>query len=794
MAAALGFLVWLNQARIRRVERVSAFGLTAEELPAVAGRPAGRLIIPEHNDESYQWLLETQQMFARHEWRVRHVDYENTPFGHVVHSTSPYRWWLGLVAWCDHRFTGRPLDRAVERAALIADPVLQGLTVLGVALLAAWCFGGWAPAVAALLLVTAFPLAADFLGGAPDNRSLITALLLFALLLLAAGTIASVQPQRSSRRWFFAAGVVAGVALWVSVTATVPLLVGIACGGIAVAWVTRPREGAPGPIGPGLAEWRCWAVGGALTTGLAYLAEFAPAHLATWELRAVHPVYGIAWLGLAELVGRASVAIRTRRLRWNPRGAMVVVVALAALSIPAIAMVKTHSRGFLLTELSNFQLLKSGGSAGALSLWAWLVQHDAGVSGIAMLVTLVILVSAAWVLASKSTTTAARAATALVIGPALFAVGYACWQLSWWGRLEAILVVLAVVVAGTAWGTLPRIARWTFGAILAASVVAGAFQLPSTAGGGADTALSEQDIFGLIERDLAAYLAQRAGPKTPVALAPPGQTHPLYYYAGVRGLGTLAWENQDGLVAAVRILSAWTPEEAKELINGRGVTHLVLPSWDAYLDQFARMGMGQLENTFLERLRYWRLPPWLRPVPYRMPVIPGFEGRTILVLEVVEDQDDASAASRTAECFLELGQVDAAVNLIPSLRRFPADLGAVVARALVELARDNEAEFKRIVDQIRQRLTMRGDRNLPWDRRVSLAVVLMRGKHPDLAKEQVRRCLAEIDEPRLRFLTTESVYRLQVLAKAFDQEIADPRLRQLARDLLPPEMRARVER
>ncbi len=81
---------------------------------------------------------------------------------------------------------------------------------------------------------------------------------------------------------------------------------------------------------------------------------------------------------------------------------------------------------------------------------------------------------------------------------------------------------------------------------------------------------------------------------------------------------------------------------------------------------------------------------------------------------------------------------------------------------------------------------------MPWDRRVSLAVVLARGKQVDLARDQVRRCLAEVDEAKLRWLTTGSLYRLQVLCRAFDMAIADQRLRELALDLLPGDLRSRL--
>ena len=75
-----------------------------------------------------------------------------------------------------------------------------------------------------------------------------------------------------------------------------------------------------------------------------------------------------------------------------------------------------------------------------------------------------------------------------------------------------------------------------------------------------------------------------------------------------------------------------------------------------------------------------------------------------------------------------------------------------------------------------------------FDRRVSLAIILAEGKRPDLAREQVRRCVEEMDEMKLRSLTSVALYRLNVLLKVFDLPIVDPELRKLATALLPAEM------
>ena len=74
-----------------------------------------------------------------------------------------------------------------------------------------------------------------------------------------------------------------------------------------------------------------------------------------------------------------------------------------------------------------------------------------------------------------------------------------------------------------------------------------------------------------------------------------------------------------------------------------------------------------------------------------------------------------------------MGQLDlVASNAVLGLRRFPADLGALVARAQFEIARGDTDGFRPLDRAVAgTRLAAKADRNLPWDRRVSLAIVLM---------------------------------------------------------------------
>jgi hypothetical protein len=797
---ACGFLIWTDALRVQRVEYVS--GVAEPEPGRDDATPAGRagwrprLLVPGHDNTSYEWLGQTQQMFARREWRVRHIDYENAPFGRAVDSPSPYRWWLGTIAWLDHAVSGQPAGPAVEEAALFADPLLHLFLLAGATVFAAWQFGALPAALLAIGIATVFPFAAGFLPGAPNDHGLVLVIVLWSLLLLLAGIgaahSAAADAGSRARRWFFSAGAAGGLGLWTGAAVQAPLLAGIALGGLIAAWVGRDTApGSPAPATKTL-PWLTWALGGAATCLAGYLVEYFPDHLGSWQLRVVHPLHGLAWLGGGALLARTTAWIQGTKPSWNVRELGVWVLSGAAVGALPVTMALTHSLGFLETDLSSFQLTRLSG-ASATSLWDWLVQEQNIRMIWATVFPVFLLVPAGWLIFRRRAGIAFRVSIAVALGPVLVALGFAGLQLSWWNQVDGgLLVLLVATSAAISDSASHRLLGWIWSGCVAPVVLLGAIQIFPSAEGATKGALDETDIFGLVERDLARWLALHVGSGNAVILAPNNQTVTLHYFGGLRGLATVSKENLDGLGVAVRILSASTPEEARELIDRRGVTQIVIPSWDSYLEVYARMGMGKIEGTFYEQLMQWRLPPWLKPVPYEFPTIAGLEKQSITILEVVEDQDDAAAASRIAEYFLEMGQLDQAAAAGQALRRFPADLGALTVRAEVESARGDKADFDRTFESMLRRLSGRGDRVLPWDRRVSLAVVLARNQRADLAREQVRQCLAEADEAKLRSLSAGSLYRLQVLGKAYGLPMADQRLHRLALELLPPDLRQRL--
>jgi len=163
-------------------------------------------------------------------------------------------------------------------------------------------------------------------------------------------------------------------------------------------------------------------------------------------------------------------------------------------------------------------------------------------------------------------------------------------------------------------------------------------------------------------------------------------------------------------------------------------------------------------------------------------------------LEIIDEQDDATAASRLAEYFIDMGQMDLAATAGIGLRRYPADLGALLARTEIAVAQNDGDEFSRTVEILLRRINGGADQALPWDQQVGLCIVLAQAHHVDLARVRLKKCLEDMDAEKLRLLSTNSLYRLHVLRRALGLEIKDPGLRDLSMELLPADLRERLRK
>jgi hypothetical protein len=279
---------------------------------------------------------------------------------------------LGAIAWLDHVISGRPPGASVERAALFADPLLHLLFLGGATIFVAWQFGAHPAAWLSIGMAALFPFAAGFLPGEPGDPGMVRACACLSILPLLAGVraahSAAADARSRAQRWFFVAGIAGGLGMWIGVASQVPVLAGIALGGLLAAWAARDKASGNPASATQTLPWLTWALGGAAASFAGYLIEYFPAHMGSWQLRVIHPLYALAWLGGGAVLARAVAWIEREKASWSVREIVVLVLAVAALAAVPIAMWQTRSLGFLEVDLSAFRLTRLPGNARETSL------------------------------------------------------------------------------------------------------------------------------------------------------------------------------------------------------------------------------------------------------------------------------------------------------------------------------------------------------------------------------------------------------------------------------------------
>ena len=519
-------------------------------------------------------------------------------------------------------------------------------------------------------------------------------------------------------------------------------------------------------------------------------AEYFPSHL-SWEFKGNHPLVAVAWLGVGELLALLS-GWRAGQKPWSgwlARGRWIGAV----LAVSALGYVIWKSELPWLNgrEVFGTRLTSLPQAAAAANLGAWLAQDGPKLQLFGVLLPFVLLAFPLWLWWSSATSGRDRAALALVFAPLLVAVAFACAQIRWWSMVDGLLLALTVAVTAILARAGRQIALMGWLTILAFALLPGMICHLPVAKEKYENELTQFEVEGIVERSLAHWLVGHAA-KPPVILAPPFRTVALGFHGNLRGLGSLNWENKDAMTAAARIASATSPDEALALLNKRGITHIIMPSWDGYLEEYARLFTNRPQNSLANGLKQWALPLWVTPLAYQLPKVGGFEGQTAFIFEVTEEVDQATALCRLAEYFIEMGQEQLANSVGKGLGVYIESLPALATVAQLELGRGDTGLFNTAFQALLANYASSEEHDLSWDRRVSLAVVLMQGKRADLARREMVICLNLLDEAKLRSLSVSSLYRFQVMQTALSLKIDDARLQSLAKSLLPVSLRNRL--
>jgi hypothetical protein len=352
------------------------------------------------------------------------------------------------------------------------------------------------------------------------------------------------------------------------------------------------------------------------------------------DLSGLHALQSVSALPLLLLPAAALVApsrcrSRSDLARWVLAGGMVLggAVLFHLLAVPWV-------QGALVGVV-----LQSAGPGGG-----GLLTHLAvGALDLAAVGLLFLLPLRSW----SRATTPERSRLEVAAVPALSILALSFWQVRWLPTASAALLALGVVVAGLLMGRpRPGSRAWSVPGACLWVLILLPFPLFTLLFPWRFGYSASEEAMQVVARDVAHGLRARGGDGDLVVAAPPVTTTWLIYFGGVRGLGTLYWENLEGLRATASLASASHEGEAREILARHGATHLLLPSWEAFRypdgagkggeDAGGKDSLGTApEDAFLARLLSGDPPPgWLMAVPYEVPALAPLEGMRALLFEI----------------------------------------------------------------------------------------------------------------------------------------------------------------
>ncbi|HYV98336.1 MAG TPA: glycosyltransferase family 39 protein [Gemmatimonadaceae bacterium] len=798
--AALAFAVADGIARLRRIDALTNASLGAPRTLATDARtPTGlaanqhRVILGNNEADGYEWLMQTEDMLARRAVRVRHVDNEAAE-GRDVHWSSALRWWTAGLAFLATPFTHDGIVRGSERVARWADAALLVLFLVLVARFVRTRFGTKAGALVALGFVFLAPVYEPFQAGNFDHHGMAELAAVLSVLFVAT---ALRKNENDRRRWMAAAGVAGGVGLWISAATQVPVLLGVGIGALVTTVTARRSASEDSPLAPAL--WRSWGLAGAITSLVFYAIEYLPAH-AGLRLEVNNPLYALAWFAGADLI--ASVGSRRALPRVLAGAAGLAVLPTVIIAVPRSFVLRP---GSLLTALSadyisEIQPLR-------MFLLRDLSSH---IDEKAALVFVALAATVAAFAMLRGLSRDGRDAVVVCAAPAAVFTVLAIMQYRWFGVACALWVVATVAaIPQRAGGSRPGRAIVTAVGAIALGVLPLNRARGWIAHGLADP-IAPANFAEIITRDVSQKLRLRLGDERGVVLTEPTTTTWMEYFGGVRGIGTLYWENTHGLAEAARVFAAPsdTPaaDSARALVRRYGITHIVLYSWSPFAEEYARLGLGirvrsvpadsqlsALRRSFGVHLLRGEYPAWLRPLSYHVP--DGYGAHSVRVLEVAPDQSADEASTWTAQYYYSLQQRDSAEQRVDAvLARHPGYLPALLLKARMALAGTNQRSDQHAADSlVRAIRAPRPDSVVTFKELVGVAIVEMQAGDTLRARNATRNAIARATPAAVRALPWGTIpANFALLIRRFGLDSLRPDIAALNFAQLDPAIQAQV--
>lgn len=591
----IGGVAWLTDYGIREFERHTFTDPAHPDAPQ-PWRERRFFADPD----AYAWLSHARDLRASSDWRLRFTRMDNAPYGREMHWAHLPLWLLNGISAGLETFAGLPPDRALELAGRILMPLTGWLFFSALFVSLGRGFGLPASALITTLLVVT--LHWEFHTLRPDHHGFHLAFAVAMWCCLYAGGpgrqvnrngSGGQAGQSSSQRWFFAAGLLGGVALWLG--ATVFLFVLATTALAAASWIMfMPRHELKHAWPLSSSCWRIWGVTGAATGLIFYLLEYAPGHF-SMRLEVNHPLYALCWLAVAETL-RALMLYRAGRARPVAMALPLIVAGVLPLLIIAgpaswflprtTLMLRLHAE-----HINEFKtLFASQGDA-----WLGSFIKTFGVALLAFPVAVFL-----W---SKD----AVARVAMISGFVLVICFMALFfrQVRWepFALAVAILFALAVMHAWLRWLAAQNsnklfAVRYALVSLVVINIIFASHRILDPLR--ALVKVEKMDASWLnafLQRNLFVQWTNVAGGQPARMMITAEMAPAAYYFGAGAGVGSLYWENNEGLADAAAFFGDALPgDKAKEISRKRAITHAMMKGGANDAVMFYHLAQGRMDH------------------------------------------------------------------------------------------------------------------------------------------------------------------------------------------------------
>ena len=707
--------------------------------------------------DGYMWNRHAEHLGENGEWRMRHTDFDNAPKGREVHWNSGFAWYLRGLGEIYRAATGDSLRNSIYRMSIWANPILLALALGIFSTLSARRFGPLCGTVIAIGMVAVPTFYEGFMPAYPDHHGLIAFTILGMLFGIAWAGAGWVQAEegvdfapphslKQAKHGMIFSAVCGAAGLWISAFSAAVVAIGIGLAVIAAALIAsfQAQTKSKSIYHPEL--WKLWGIATALAGLAFYLLEYFPNNLRL-GLEVNHPLYLLAWFaGGMAICAITRWLLRADRRITNFPATQVVLCSLACALIPAAILIG----GARLFALMDPFMLKLGTQiAETLPL---LTRINMG--GLTWQMAFgwfpVFLLLAFALQFSRKTGSGTKAVLLFLSIPILFITALQFYQVRWGMLAGPLYIALAGIVVPQVWRVVPRsalsrglaaIILLSFGYLFVAPSFRNCFQTAwAQFRSGDKVSITAGQGLALLHRQMARAILDDAAGKPVVLLSSPNSSCLLAAIGGFKTVGTLYWENVDGLKAAAAGLNAQNDQEALAFINKHGVTHISLMTWENFIGPYfgilyPKGAPGKsYENSFGKRALFDKvIPPWARPLAFPPNDLSKGMQQTILMLHVAPEQSLNEAKFHLARFarLVEGNPVTAEITLKEILENAPGS--SLVRMELVDLYL-SQGRHREAADQ-----TLAALKDLPPDVRKSLASQLAEkfiaaGK-PDVAAE-----------------------------------------------------------